>query len=75
MSDIVTERSNGILRVEFNKRLLKLGSIAQVKAAITVENQAFGERVRSAEAKEALSAFLQKRPPNFAKTKTPAAAE
>jgi len=57
------------------KRLLKLGSIDQVKAAIKVENQAFSERVRSAEAKEALSAFLEKRPPNFSKIAAPVAAE
>src|SRR5499427_5150482 len=41
-----------------SKRLLKQGFIDQVKAAIAAENQAFSERVRSAEAKEALSAFL-----------------
>ena len=48
-----------------SKRLIKQGFIEQVKAAIRLENQAFSERVRSAEAKEALSAFLEKRPPNF----------
>jgi enoyl-CoA hydratase/carnithine racemase len=58
-----------------SKRLLKQGFIDQVKAAIKLEMQEFGQRVRSAEAKEAFSAFLEKRPPNFAKTKTPVAAE
>jgi len=58
-----------------SKRLLKQGSIDQVKAAIKLEMQEFSERVRSAEAKEAFSAFLEKRPPNFTKTTKPVAAE
>ena len=58
-----------------SKRLLKQGFIDQVKAAIKLEMQEFSERARSAEAKEAFSAFLEKRPPNFNKTKTPVAAE
>jgi len=58
-----------------SKRLLKQSSIGQLKEAIKSENQTFMERVTSAEAKEAFSAFLEKRPPNFNKTKTPIAAE
>ena len=57
------------------KRLMKQTSIGQLKEAVKIENQEFAERVRSAEVKEAFSAFLEKRPPNFAKTATPAAAE
>jgi len=57
------------------KRLIKQASIGQLRDAVNIENQAFSERVRSAEAKEALSAFLEKRPPNVTNTTTPVAAE
>ena len=66
-------KPSGALRA--SKRLLKQASIGEVKAAIKAEMQEFFERVRSAEAKEAFSAFLEKRPPNFNKTKAPVAAK
>ena len=66
-------KPSGAMRA--SKSLLKQGFIEQVKAAIKSENQEFGERVRSAEAKEAISAFLEKRLPNFTKTITPIPAE
>ena len=58
-----------------SKRLLKQASIGQLKQAIKSESEEFMVRVTSADAKEALSAFLERRPPNFNKTKTPVAAK
>jgi len=67
-------KPSGALRA--SKRLIKQASIGQLReAALKIEAQEFFERLRSAEAKEAFSAFLEKRPPNFAKTATPVAAE
>jgi enoyl-CoA hydratase/carnithine racemase len=57
------------------KGLIKQSSIGQLKEAVKVENREFAERLRSAEAKEAFSAFLEKRPPNFAATAPSVAAE
>jgi enoyl-CoA hydratase/carnithine racemase len=47
------------------KRLIKRSSIGQLREAMKIENQEYIERVPSAEAKEAFSAFLEKRPPDF----------
>jgi hypothetical protein len=38
-----------------------------LERAVKLENQEFSVRVRSAEAKEAFTAFLEKRKPNFAR--------
>jgi enoyl-CoA hydratase/carnithine racemase len=65
-------KPSGALRA--SKRLIKRAAIEQLRAAVKIENQQFVERLHSAEAKEAFSAFLEKRPPNFAKTGTPVAA-
>src|SRR5262250_2632718 len=43
------------------KRLIKRASIGQLKEAVKAENEEFAERARSADAKEAFSAFLEKR--------------
>jgi len=58
-------KPSGALRA--HKRLLKRAPLAQVREAVKAEAPEFAERLRSAEAREAFSAFLEKRPPSFAK--------
>lgn len=54
------------------KRLIKQASVGPLKAAMDAENREFMDRLQRAEAKEAFTAFLEKRAPDF--TKIPAAA-
>src|SRR5213594_4120428 len=54
------------------KRLMKQSTREQLERAVKLENDEFAVRVRSAEAKEAFAAFLEKRPPNFSRIKEPA---
>jgi len=51
------------------KRLIKRYPRKQLDEAIKVENEEFASRVRSAEAKEAFTAFVEKRAPDFTKAK------
>src|SRR6266536_1556081 len=51
--------------LQASKRLLKRSFREQIKAAMKAENEEFSAQVRSEEAKEALSAFLEKRPADF----------
>src|SRR5216684_163936 len=44
------------------KRLMKRSTREQLEQAVRLENEEFSERVRSAEATEAFTAFLEKRP-------------
>jgi enoyl-CoA hydratase/carnithine racemase len=57
------------------KRLMKQSSRAQVEQAVKDENEEFASRLRSAEVREAFTAFLEKRPPDFTRTKEPATAQ
>ena len=53
--------------IRLTKSLMKKRHAAQVRETIAEEIKLFGERLGSAEAKEAMSAFLEKRKPDFSK--------
>jgi enoyl-CoA hydratase/carnithine racemase len=56
--------------LQASKRLMKRSFREQIKAAMETENEEFSEQVRSEDAKEALTAFLEKRKPDFTRSIT-----
>jgi enoyl-CoA hydratase/carnithine racemase len=61
----LAQKPMGALRAA--KRLLRQALREQVEQAIQRENEEFDLRLRSPEAREAFTAFLEKRPPDFAR--------
>ena len=62
----LAEKPAGALQA--SKRLMKRSFREQLKAAMKAENEEFSVQVRSADAKEAFAAFLEKRRPDFNRT-------
>ncbi|MNR50163.1 enoyl-CoA hydratase [compost metagenome] len=53
--------------LEVSKRLMQAPGREELRRVIAEEGELFGQRLRSPEAVEALSAFTQRRKPDFSK--------
>jgi enoyl-CoA hydratase/carnithine racemase len=53
--------------VSESKRLLRAPQMVELLATMKKEGEVFGKRLLSPEAREAMSAFLEKRKPDFSK--------
>ena len=53
--------------LRLTKRLLRRAWMPEIEAALAEESRAFAERLSSPEAKEAFTAFFEKRPPDFSR--------
>jgi enoyl-CoA hydratase/carnithine racemase len=67
-AQVLAGRPAGALQA--SKKLLKRSSRELAAAAAKAENEEFSARVLSADAKEAIAAFFEKRRPDFTKTKS-----
>ncbi len=65
----IAERFNALPpgAVRETKRLMRRGAATAILDTIDVERDIFGARLQSPEAKEAFSAFFEKRKPDFSR--------
>jgi enoyl-CoA hydratase/carnithine racemase len=73
--DFVYAGESAKFQMPFIKRLMKQPFRERLREAMKVENEEYASRLRSADTREALTAFLEKRAPDLTKPKARAAAQ